>query len=237
MAENDAPPAGPGETEIDPAVGSFRRMLRVHANDGLMAAAGIIQGLNTAGATGSEAFVAAVGTTVVGGLLVFGAEYGEAASERDSQMAIIEAERRRIEMSPQEEYDELVGIYRRKGLSDRVAREVATELNARDALTAQLDAEYGIQEIGDIVRPMWVGRWSATAFMAGSMIPWPFLLIVPVLTREIVLAVIVAVGLVVSAVTGARSDGSNVLTSVVRTLGIGFGTMAISLVAGSLVSF
>lgn len=237
MLETLPTPSGPDATDVDPDAGAFHRMLRVHANDGLMAAAGVMQGLNTAGATGAEAFVAAVGTTVVGGLLVFGTEFGEAASERDSQLAIIRLERRRLEMSPQEEFDELVDIYRAKGLSDRVAREVATELNAKDALAAQLDAEYGITEIGDIVRPVPVGAWSATAFMAGSVIPWPFLLIAPVLIREIVLAVVVALALGVSAVMGARSDHSSVFTSVARTLSIGLGTMALSLFAGSLVSF
>src|SRR6478609_8903354 len=230
--------AGPQDYgDWDPSTSAHRRMLRMHANDGLIAAAGIIQGLNSAGATGAEATVAAVATMIVGGLLVFGAEFGEAAAERDSQLAIIEAERLRLEMSPQEEFDELVGIYRAKGLSARVAHEVAQELSDKDALAAQLDAEYGIRELGDIVRPVRVGSWCAAAFVVGSAIPVPFLTIVPLLAREVALFVIVAVALTASAVIGARSDRTNAFQSVLRTLGIGLGTMGISLFAGSLVSF
>ena len=147
----------PDEADWDPSTSAHRRMLRIHANDGLIAAAGIIQGLNSAGATGAEALVAAIATMIVGGLLVFGAEYGEAASERDSQLAIVAAERMRLEMSPQDEFDELVGIYRAKGLSERLAHDVAQELSDKDALAAQLDAEYGIGELGDIVRPVHAG--------------------------------------------------------------------------------
>lgn len=225
------------DQDWDNSASARRRVFRVHANEGLMAAAGIIQGLNTAGATGREAFVAAVATTLAGGLFMFGAEYGEAAAERDSQLAIIEAERVRLEMSPQEEFDELVELYRKKGLSDRVARDVATELNEGDALSAHLDAEYGIGQVGDVVRPVSVGLLGALAFMAGSVIPWPLLGIVSALTREILLVVIVAIGLTISAVTGARSDNTNAVSAVVRTLSIAIGTMAISLFAGSLVSF
>jgi VIT1/CCC1 family predicted Fe2+/Mn2+ transporter len=227
----------PDDRDWDPTSSAHRRMLRIHANDGLIAAAGIIQGLSSAGATGAEATVAAVATMVVGGLLVFGAEFGEAASERDSQLAIVEAERLRLEMSPQEEFDELVEIYRAKGLSGRVAHEVAQELSDKDALAAQLDAEYGISDLGAIVRPVRVGAWCAAAFVVGSVIPLPFLTIVPVLTREIALFVIVAVALTASAVIGARSDRTSALQAVTRTLGIGLGTMGISLFAGSLLSF
>jgi VIT1/CCC1 family predicted Fe2+/Mn2+ transporter len=227
----------PDDRDWDPSTSAHRRMLRIHANDGLIAAAGIIQGLNSAGATGAEALVAAIATMIVGGLLVFGAEYGEAASERDSQLAIVAAERRRLEMSPQDEFDELVGIYRAKGLSSRVAHEVAQELSDKDALAAQLDAEYGIRELGDIVRPVQVGSWCAAAFVVGSAIPVPFLTIVPLLAREIALFVIVAVALTASAVLGARSDRTDPMQAVLRTLGIGLGTMVVSLVAGSLVSF
>lgn len=221
----------------DPATTAHRRMLRIHANDGLIAAAGIIQGLNSAGATGAEATVAALATMIIGGLLVFGAEYGEAAAERDSQRAIVEAERLRLEMSPHEEFVELVEIYRAKGLSGRVAREVAQELSDKDALAAQLDAEYGIAELGAIVRPVRVGSWCAAAFVVGSAIPLPFLTIFQVLAREIALFVIVTLALTASAVIGARSDRTNATQAVLRTLGIGLGTMGISLFAGTLVSF
>src|SRR6478735_3450268 len=195
----------PDDRDWDPSTSAHRRMLRIHANDGLIAAAGIIQGLNSAGATGAEALVA--------------------------------AERRRLEMSPQDEFDELVGIYRAKGLSSRVAHEVAQELSDKDALAAQLDAEYGIREWGDIVRPVRVGSWCAAAFVIGSAIPVPFLTIVPLLAREVALFVIVAVALTASAVIGARSDRTDPMQAVLRTLGIGLGTMVVSLVAGSLVSF
>jgi len=231
--------SAPEHTSADwePTSRAHWRMLRVHGNDGLMAAAGIAQGLSSAGATGREALVAAMATTLIGGLVVFGAEYGEAAGERDSQLAIIAAERRRLEASPEQEFAELVDIYRAKGLSDRLAAQVATELSEKDALAAQLDAEYGISEVGGIVPAGRIGRACAAAFMVGSLVPVPFLTIGPVVVRELVLAVAVIFALSVSAVIGARADHTNATRTLTRTLTIGVGTMAVSLIAGSLLSF
>jgi VIT1/CCC1 family predicted Fe2+/Mn2+ transporter len=227
----------PVPDEWDPTDRAHWRMLRVHGNDGLIAAAGIAQGLSSAGATGLEALVAAIATTVVGGLVVFGAEYGEAAGDRDSQLAIIAAERRRLEASPEQEFAELVDLYRAKGLSAELAVRVATELSEKDALAAQLDAEYGISAIGDLIRPGRVARWYAGAFVVGSLVPVPFLAIIPVLLREMVLALVVILALSASAILGARADYTDATRALTRTLAIGVGSMAISLIAGSLLSF
>ena len=91
-------------------------------------------------------------------------------------------------------------------------------LSDKDALAAQLDAEYRISDLGGIVRPVQVGAWCAAAFVVGSVIPLPFLTVVPVLTREIALFVIVAVALTASAVIGAGSDRTSALQAVTRTL-------------------
>jgi VIT1/CCC1 family predicted Fe2+/Mn2+ transporter len=213
------------------------RALRVHLNDGIISAAGIMQGLTSAGATGAEAFIAGLATTIIGSLLVGGAEYNEAAADLASQHAIVEAEKRRLELNPDEEFEELVGIYRAKGLSETMARQVAEELSAKDALAAQLDAEYGIAPTTLAASPGWIGLRHGAAFMIGSLLPLALLLISERLTREIVVFITVGIALGVSAVLGARSDRTSVGAAVTRTLAIGLGSMLISLLAGSLLSF
>ena len=213
------------------------RSIRVHLNDGLISAAGIIQGLTSAGATGGEALIAGVATTIVGGIVVMGAEYNEAAGDAASHRAIVEAERHRLELSPAEEFEELVTIYRNKGLSEPVARQVATELSAKDALAAQLDAEYGIPSLEPSISPGRLGFQFGGAFMVGSLLPLLLLVISERLTREIVVFLVVGIALTVSAILGARSDRTNPGFAVARTLAIGLGSMLISLIAGSLLSF
>lgn len=212
------------------------RARRVHFNDGLISAAGILQGLTSAGATGREAFIAGVATTIIGGLLVIGAEFNEAAGDLASQQAIVEAERRRLELSPAEEFEELVTIYQNKGLSEELARQVATELSAKDALAAQLDAEYGIPPT-PTTSPISIGLQFGTAFVLGSLLPLVLILINERAARETVVFVVVGVALAASAIMGARSDRTSAGMAVARTLAIGLSSMLISLIAGSLVSF
>jgi VIT1/CCC1 family predicted Fe2+/Mn2+ transporter len=221
----------------DLAHGAKWRILRVHFNDGLISAAGILQGLTSAGATGYEAFVAGLATTVIGGMIVLGAEYNEAAGDVASERAIVEAERRRLELTPQEEFDELVQIYQRKGLSPALAEAVARELSERDALGAQLDAEYGISGQPPLMSPWGMGLRFGAAFVIGALVPLILLLISERLTREIVVFLVVGLTLTFSAVTGARSDRTSAWAAVARTLAIGLGSMVVSLVAGSLLSF
>ena len=227
----------PGADDWDYVSGARWRQLRVHLNDGLITAAGILQALTSAGATGLEALIAAIATTIVGTLLVLGAEYGEAAGDAASQRAIIAAERRRLEMSPDEEFEELVGIYRAKGLTDGLARQVTEELFARDALAAQLDAEYGIVPTGPRTSPWRMSSSYAAAFAVGSVLPMILVAIAPRVVREVATFVIIAVALVISAALGARSDRTNAVAAVLRTLALGLFSMGISLGAGLLLSF
>jgi VIT1/CCC1 family predicted Fe2+/Mn2+ transporter len=221
----------------DLASASLWRTTRIHFNDGLISAAGILQGLTVAGATGREALIAGLATTVVGGLLFAGGEYNEAAGELAGQRAVVEAERRRLALTPEDEFEELVDIYEGKGLSPGLARQVATELWAKDALAAQLDAEYGIPADAPPVSPLALGVRFGLAFMAGSLLPMLLLLISERAARETVVFVLVAVSLGASAVLGARSDRANPMLAVARTLGIGLGSVLISFLAGSFLSF
>ena len=231
-------PYDPGEiAEWDPAHASLWRTIRIHFNDGLISAAGILQGLTAAGATGQEAFIAGLATTLVGGLLFAGGEYNEAAGDLAGQRAIVEAERRRLALTPDEEFEELVGIYVAKGLSPGLAREVAAELSEKDALAAQLDAEYGIPADAQPVSPLAQGIRFGLAYMAGSLLPLLLLLISERAARETVVFVLVAVSLTASAILGARSDRASPAMAVTRTLAIGLGSVLISFLAGSLLSF
>jgi vacuolar iron transporter family protein len=228
-------PAPLPEDDWDQEGQSRWRMVRVHLNDGVIASAGVVLGLTSAEADTSDTLIAAVATTVIGGLIILGAEYNEAAGERDSQFAIIEAERLRLAMSPDEEFEELVGIYQRKGLSPATARQVARELSDRDALGAQLDAEYGIDHLDEVVPPLRIGLISAAAFAVGALLPFLLVLLTPLAVwREVTVFVVAGLALTASAIIGARSDHTNPVAAVARTLAIGLGTMGISIAAGEL---
>ena len=113
-------------------------------NDGIMATAGIVEGFIGAGAGTETIVVAAIAAMVAGAIAMGSAKYAEAAIERDATNSLIAEERRQLSLSPAEELAELAAIYERRGLSPDLARTVATELSAHDALAAHAEAEHDI---------------------------------------------------------------------------------------------
>ena len=139
----------------------------VDANDGIIASAGIVEGLLGAGASSTILLVASLAAMVGGGLALGGMRYAEAADERDAQQATLAAERRRIDLTPAEEETELAELYQARGLSPQLARAVAAELSAGDALAAHAEAEYGIS-LRDRPATLWtVAVLAGLAFALG----------------------------------------------------------------------
>lgn len=224
-----------GEWDLD--ADSLRRELSSVANDGIISSAAIIQGLVVAGASGKEAFVGVCALIVVGLLTTVGAQLGEATAERNSQLAIVASERHRLEMSPQEEHDELVELYEEKGLSPGLAAQVAEELMAHDALAAQLDAEFDLDEVAPASWPWQVAGKSALAFLAGSIGPLLLLVVLPGSLRGEITLIAVGVSLVISGWIGSRSEHASAWVTIGRTLTIGLVVLGVSTLAGSLVTF
>lgn len=216
---------------------STRRLVResvVHANDGIVATAGIVEGFYGAGASGAAIVIAAFSAMIAGGISVGGATYSEHAAERDAQSALIEAERRRLELAPDEEFAELVGIYQKKGLSDWLAREVAHELTARDALAAHADAEYGLSVTEGRPSPLGVAVLAGLAFAAGAAVPLMTVIIAPNSWRIPVTFIAVIVSLTITSLIVAAAGGLHVFRTIMRTVAIGVTAMVATLLAGHL---
>src|SRR5215472_19073246 len=105
-----------------------------NANDGIIATAGILEGFAGAGASDRTLVTAATTATIVGMLSVGGAEWAEAAAEREAQLAAADEEAAEIARQPDVEHAEVAAYYEAKGLTPQLARAVADELMARDAV-------------------------------------------------------------------------------------------------------
>lgn len=224
-----------GEWDLDGD--ATRRELTSVANDGIISSAAIIQGLVSAGASGREAVVGVLAIIVVGMLTSAAAQFGEATAERNSQLAIVRSEQVRLARSPQEELAELTGLYRAKGLSPELSRAVAIELTQRDALAAQLDAEFDLEGVASRWWPWAVAGKAALAFLVGSLGPLVLLLVIPSVARGEVTLIAVTVSLVVSGWVGSRSEHSSAWVAIGRTVAIGLVVLGVSTLAGSLVTF
>jgi VIT1/CCC1 family predicted Fe2+/Mn2+ transporter len=187
------------------------------ANDGIVSVAAIVVGV--AGVTTDSGPILIAGTAgVVGGAVSMAlGEYVSVSSQRDSQQALIEKERRELLEQPEEELAELAAIYQGKGLSADTARTVARELTARDALAAHLSAELNIDET-DIVSPWHAAFASAIAFLAGAILPMLAILLPPENIRVPLTFLAVLVALAVTGALGAWIGGGSKWRAAVRVV-------------------
>jgi VIT1/CCC1 family predicted Fe2+/Mn2+ transporter len=139
----------------------------------------------------------------------------------------------RLETAPDAELDELTGLYVSRGLSPDLARQVAVELTAHDALAAHAEAEYGITAASRI-DPLREALAVSGAFAAGALLPWLAIVLIPGPTRGLVTFVIVLAALALTGWVSARISHVRPLLPVVRTASIGGLAMLITYFAGHL---
>ena len=202
------------------------------ANDGIVSVAAVVVGV--AGATASVAAIVTAGlAALVGGAISMAlGEYVSVSSQRDSERSLIAKERRELAEMPEEELDELTGLYEQRGLTPATARQVAVELTAHDALAAHLSAELGIDQ-DDVVSPWHAALASAVAFTCGAVLPMLTILL-PAAFRIPVTFVAVLVALAVTGYVAAWIGGSSRGRAMVRVVVGGALALAATFLVGSL---
>lgn len=122
--------------------------------------------------------VAGIAAVVGGAISMALGEYVSVSSQRDSQRALVEIERRELADSPEAGLAELAGLYQATGLSVETAQRVAEELTEHDALAAHLSTELNIDQ-DEPANPWQAAHASAAAFTAGAILPLPAILLPP----------------------------------------------------------
>ena len=163
-----------------------------------------------------------------------GAQFAEVDAEREAQLQAATEEAEALIARPAAELDELIAYYEAKGLSPELARTVAEQLTAHDAIAAQLESEHGILEVITRTDAILAGVGASIAYFIGAAIPLAITLFAPVAIEAWAILAAVAVSLVVTSVVGARTGQMHVGRTVARTLVVGLGTLAISYALGSL---
>ncbi|AOX46212.1 VIT family protein [Microbacterium sp. BH-3-3-3] len=203
------------------------------ANDGIVSTAAVVVGV--AGATSEVAPVLVAGmAALVGGAVSMAlGEYVSVSSQRDSEHALIEKERRELAEAPDAEFTELVGLYEARGLSTETATRVATELTASDALKAHLSVELNI-DADDVVSPWTAAFASAVAFTVGALLPLLTILLLPVEGRVAATFAAVLLALAVTGYVAAWIGGARRGRAVVRMVVGGALALGATYVVGSL---
>jgi VIT1/CCC1 family predicted Fe2+/Mn2+ transporter len=219
QAATEGPATHPTEPQTGGTAGrlNWLRAAVLGANDGIVSVAGIVVGV--AGATSARApiFTAGLAGLVAGAVSMALGEYVSVSSQRDSELAQLTQEKRELAETPEEELAELTALYEAKGLSASTARTVATELTARDALAAHLDAELHIDP-DDLASPAQAAAASALSFTSGALLPLLAILLPPAALRVPVTFVAVLIALGLAGALSARIGGSSVRRAVLRVV-------------------
>jgi len=227
--------AHPGEPHHDDLAGrlNWLRAGVLGANDGIVSTAGLVVGV--AGATTDRTTILAAGVAglVAGALSMAGGEYVSVSTQRDTERAALDKERRELREMPVEEEQELAGIYEDKGLSPELAAEVASELTRKDAFRAHAEAELKIDP--DNLTSPWQAAWaSLVSFALGALVPVVAITAPPTSWRVWTCMVAVLAGLMVTGVVSARLGGGEPRRAVVRNVLMGTLTMVITYYTGVL---
>lgn len=203
------------------------------ANDGLVSTASLVLGVAAAHSTHSNVIVAGIAGLVAGAGAMAAGEYVSVYSQADSEEADLNRERAELEADSAGELKELAAIYVTRGLDPTLAKQVAEQLTAHDALGAHARDELGITDTLR-ARPLQAALASAASFAVGAALP----LLVTTLAPEASLIPLVSVtSLIFLALLGgvaARAGGAGVMVGAIRVLFWGALAMASTAAVGAL---
>jgi len=202
------------------------------ANDGIVSLASLLTGVAASHASGLQMRQVAVAGLVAGAMSMAAGEYVSVSSQADSERSDLERERRELEADEVAERAELAGIYVQRGLKPALAREVASQLMAHDALGAHARDELGLSSTHR-ARPMQAAATSAASFTTGAAWPLLLLLLAP---ASLAVPVIIAGSLLSLCVLGAlaaRAGGASMLKGAVRVSLWSALAMAVTMAIGS----
>jgi vacuolar iron transporter family protein len=203
------------------------------ANDGIVSTASLVLGVAAAHATHSNVLVAGVAGLVAGAMSMAAGEYVSVHSQADTEKAELEMERAELKADDKGEHRELAAIYVARGLDPSLARQVADQLMAHDAIGAHARDELGISETFR-ARPIQAALASAASFAVGAAMP---LLVTVVTPAARLIPLVSGTSLLFLALLGgvaARVGGAGVWKGAIRVTFWGALAMALTAGVGSL---
>lgn len=203
------------------------------ANDGILSTASLVVGVAAANAGRNEVLIAGVAGLVAGAMSMAAGEYVSVSSQADTEQADLARERAELATMPASELAELTAIYRARGLDEALARQVATQLMAKDALTAHARDELGISEI-TIARPVQAALASAATFAAGAALPLLVVLVAPPPSLVYAVAITSLFFLATLGALAARAGGAPIGKAALRVTFWGALAMLLTVLVGRL---
>ena len=203
------------------------------ANDGILSTGSLVIGVAAAKGDHHNVLVAGIAALTAGAMSMAAGEYVSVHSQADTEKADLDLERKELGRDDEGEHRELTGIYVARGLDPSLARQVAEQLMAHDALGAHARDELGISE-SLAARPVQAALSSAASFAVGAMLPLLAVILAP---RTLLIPVVAGTSLLFLAAIGAwaaSAGGASVITGATRVTFWGALAMAVTTGAGAL---
>lgn len=199
------------------------------ANDGIVSTASLVIGVASANSTQDNILLAGVAGLVAGAMSMAAGEYVSVSSQADTERADLELERKSLEEDEEFEMKELAGIYEKRGVEPALAKQVAEQLMAHDALGAHARDEIGISD-SIAARPIQAAFSSATTFTIGATLPLLVAWTVPGPRQIVAVASSSLVFLAMLGGIAARAGGARLIVGAFRVAF--WGATAMALTAG-----
>lgn len=203
------------------------------ANDGIVSTAGLVVGVAATTTARSTILTAGIAGLTAGAVAMALGEYVSVSSQRDTERALLDKERRELAEDPESELHELAAIYQAKGLSAQTAQQVAEELTAGDVFAAHAHAELGIDP-DELTNPWHAAVASAIAFGLGALLPVLAIVLPPAAVRIPVTFVVVLLALAATGSLSAHVGGASHGRAVARIVAGGALAMAVTFGIGQL---
>lgn len=203
-------------------------------DDGIVSTSSIMLGLTAANADYKIILTTGVAALVAGAFSMAAGEYISVASQKDAQRADVEIEKRALKNNPEGELQELTAIYESRGLKPELAKQVAVQLQQKDAVDAHARDELGINSRMR-VSPFQAASASALAFAGGSLVPILSAIFADRAHGALVIVIVSLVALAIAGIVGAVIGGGSKLVASLRVLIGGGVAMAVTYLIGHLI--
>ncbi|MBN9459505.1 MAG: VIT family protein [Bosea sp.] len=204
------------------------------ANDGIISTASLMVGVASAASSSSEVMVAGVAGLVAGAMSMAAGEYVSVSSQSDTEKADLARERQELAVQPEFELQELAQIYVERGVEPALARQVAEQLMAKDALGTHAREELGITDV-TAARPVQAALTSAATFAAGAALPIITATLAPASHLVAIVSGMSLISLAVLGTLGARAGGAAILQPTIRVAFWGAFAMGLTAAVGALI--
>lgn len=203
------------------------------ANDGILSTASLVIGVAAASAAREPILLAGLAGLVAGAFSMAAGEYVSVSSQSDIETGDLSREQTELAQFPEQELTELAHVYEKRGLDAALARQVARQLTAHNALEAHARDELGINEITK-ARPLQAALSSGASFTVGGLLPMAVAWLAPLPWMEYLQYTFALLFLMALGAIAARAGGSSVKKAILRIVVWGTIAMVMSAAIGYL---